>query len=123
MQNCTRNQIKLFLESNLFGIIPKNRPAHEATCRRATAAKRQHAVAAESRAALDRTFSAYGEILKSARQFKYLGCIVVYDDNDTPAIRRNMKAGTVQEGVGARLCAAPRGGHVLSNSRDVGTAL
>ena len=25
------------------------------------------------------------------RQFKYLGRIVLYDDNDTPAIRRNIK--------------------------------
>ena len=57
----------------------------------ATAARRQHSVAAESRAALSRTFSAYGETLKSVRQFKYLGRIVSYDNNDTPAIRRNIK--------------------------------
>ena len=56
-----------------------------------TAARHQHAIAAEGRAALDRTFSAYGEVLKSVRQFKYLGRIVSYDDNDTPAIRRNIK--------------------------------
>ena len=50
-------------------------PAHEAlqTCRRASAARRQHAVAAESQAALLRTFLAYGELLKVVRQFKYLG--------------------------------------------------
>ena len=35
--------------------------------------------------------SAYGELLKSVWQFKYLGRIVSYDDNDTPAIRRNIK--------------------------------
>ena len=75
-------------------------PAHEAsaTCRRATAAKRQPAVATESRAVLDRTFSAYGEILKSVRQFKYLGRIVSYDDKDTPAIRRNIKRARRQRG-------------------------
>ena len=68
-------------------------PAHEAstTCERATTARRQHAVAAASRTALGRTFSAYGEVLKSVRQFKYLGRIVSYGDDDTPAIRRNIK--------------------------------
>ena len=40
---------------------------------------------------MDRTLSAYGELLKSVRQFKYLGRIVLYDDNGTPAIRRNIK--------------------------------
>ena len=68
-------------------------PAHEAsaTCVRAAAARRQYVMAAASHVALDRTFSAYGEVLKSVRQFKYLGRIVSYDDNDTPAIRRNIK--------------------------------
>ena len=49
--------------------------AHEASqmCRRATAALRQHVVAAESRAALRWTFSSYGERLKAVRQFKYTG--------------------------------------------------
>ena len=42
-------------------------PAHEAsaTCVRTTAARRQYAVAAASRVTLGRTFSAYGEVLKS----------------------------------------------------------
>ena len=68
-------------------------PAHEAsqTCRRATAARRQLAVAAESRVALLQTFLAYGELLKAMRQFKYLGRVVSYNDNDTPAVRRNIK--------------------------------
>merc|ERR1711966_551760 len=80
-------------------------PAHEAsaTCMRMTAARRQHTVAAEGRAALDRTFSAYGEVLKSVRQFKYLGRIVSYDDNDTPAIRRNIKKARRQRGQFRRL--------------------
>ena len=45
-------------------------PAHEAsaTCVRATAARHQYAVAAASRAAMGRTFSAYGEVFKSVRQ-------------------------------------------------------
>ena len=48
-------------------------------------------MAAASRPALNRTLTAYGEVLKSVWQFKYLGRIVSYDDNDTPAIRRNIK--------------------------------
>ena len=35
--------------------------------RRATAARRQHSVAAESRASLRQIFSAYGELLKAVR--------------------------------------------------------
>ena len=33
----------------------------------------------------------YGELLKVVRQFKYLGRVVSYDGNDTPAVRRNIK--------------------------------
>ena len=75
-------------------------PAHKAsaTCVRTKAAQRQHAVAAVSRAALGRTFSVYAEVLKSVRQFKYLGRIVSYDDNDTPAIRHNIKKARRQWG-------------------------
>ena len=75
-------------------------PAHEAsaTCKRATVTRRQHAVATESPAALRQSFSAYGEILNCVRQFKYLGRIVSYDDNDTPAIRRNTKKARRQWG-------------------------
>ena len=42
---------------------------HEASqaCHRASAARRQHAVAAESQAALLRAFWAYGELLKAVR--------------------------------------------------------
>ena len=60
-------------------------------CVRATAAQRQYAVAAASRIALGRTFSEYGEVFRSVQQFKYLGRIVLCGDNDTPAIRRNIK--------------------------------
>ena len=93
------------------------------------AAKRQHVVVAESLAALDRSFSAYEEILNSVRQFKYLGRIVSYDDNDTPAICRNIKKARWQWGqfskVLERESVPPRvhSGHVLSSSRGVGTAL
>ena len=43
-------------------------------------------------------YNEYGEVLKLVRQFKYLGRIVSYDDNDTPAIRRNIKKARRQWG-------------------------
>ena len=63
-----------------------------------SAARLQHAVAAESLTALRQTFSAYDEVLSCVRQFKYLGHIVSYDENDTPAIRRNIKKARRQWG-------------------------
>ena len=68
-------------------------PGHEAskTCQRTAAARRQHATAAQGRAALRQTFTAYDEPLNRVTQFKYLGRIMSYDDNDTPAVRRNIK--------------------------------
>ena len=68
-------------------------PAHEAskTCQQMAAARRQHAIAAQGKADLRQTFTAYGEPLKRVNQFKYLGRIVSYDDNDTSAVCRNVK--------------------------------
>ena len=75
----------------LSSLGQRHKCAASQTCRRETAARRQHAVAVESRAALLRTFSMYGELLKVVRQFKYQGRVVSYDGNDTPAVRRNIK--------------------------------
>ena len=61
------------------------------TCCRVTAARRQYMVTAKSRASLRQAFSTYGELLKAVRQFKYLGRAVAYDNNDTQAVRRNIK--------------------------------
>ena len=68
-------------------------PAHEAskTCQQMAAARRQHAIVAQGKADLRQTFTAYSEPLKRVYQFKYLRRIVSYDDNDTPAVRRNVK--------------------------------
>ena len=67
--------------------------AHEAslTCHRVTAARHQRAVTAESWSYLRQTFSTYVELLKAVRQFKYLGRAVSYDNDDTPAVSRNIK--------------------------------
>ena len=51
-----------------------------------------------SRAAVRLSFSVYGKPLKLVRQLKYLGHIVLYDNNDTPAIRRNIKKARRQQG-------------------------
>ena len=51
----------------------------------------QRAVATQGKAALRQTFTAYGEPLKRVQQYKYLGRIVSYDDNDTPSVRKNIK--------------------------------
>ena len=62
------------------------------TCRQMAARQRQHLVAAEGVHALQRTFTAYGELeLRWVERFKYLGRVLSYDDSDTPAIRRNLK--------------------------------
>ena len=60
--------------------------------------RRQHAVAAESLVALRQSFSAYDKILNCVLQFKYLGRIVSYGDNDTPSIRRSIKKARRQWG-------------------------
>ena len=56
------------------------------------AQRRQHLVAAKGARALERTFTAYGDSeLRRVEQFKYLGRLLSFDDNDTPVIRRNIK--------------------------------
>ena len=68
-------------------------PTHEnsKTCKQMAAMRRQHAMAAQGKADLEEIFTAYGDELKHVRQFKYLGRIMSHDDNDTPAMRRNLK--------------------------------
>ena len=66
---------------------------HEATsscCERADHRNR-HAVASRCSAAAGHSFTAYGKPLVRADTFKYLGRILVYDDGDLPAARRQLK--------------------------------
>jgi len=41
--------------------------------------------------ALQNTFTAYGKGLERVEVFKYLGRLLAYDDNDSQAVRGNLK--------------------------------
>ena len=69
-------------------------PAHEGskTCQRMTAMREQHVVAAAGARAAMQRFTAYGaDELRNVLRFKYLGRVLSHDDNDVPAMRRNLK--------------------------------
>ncbi len=53
--------------------------------------RKQHEAADAARIALARTFTAYGEDLKRVEVFKYLGQLLTYNDNDSQAMRLNLK--------------------------------
>ena len=53
--------------------------------------KMQHEAAEAARLALAQSFTAYGEQLERVEVFKYLGRLLAYDDNDTQAMRGNLK--------------------------------
>jgi hypothetical protein len=50
--------------------------------------------------ALSQTFTVYGKELERVEVFKYLGGLSAYDDNDTQAVRNNLKKA---RGIWARL--------------------
>jgi hypothetical protein len=52
--------------------------------------KRQHAAARYSQLALEMQFTAYGKELEQVSVYKYLGRLLVCDDNDTQAMRGNL---------------------------------
>ena len=60
-------------------------------CRRRMEQREQHAAAQAGARALEQNFTAYGEELRKVEQFRYLGRLLSFDDNDTPAIRRQLK--------------------------------
>ena len=94
-QDTVRVEGMCFEKCHLCGmqVATAGKPSHEAskTCRDMAAMRRQHAVAAQGKAALQETFTVYGNKLTCVWQFKYLGRIISYDDKDTPAVRRNLK--------------------------------
>jgi hypothetical protein len=60
-------------------------------CREGWERRKQHEAAKAARVTLARTFTAYGEDLERVEVFKYLGRLLAYDDNDTQAMRLNLK--------------------------------
>jgi hypothetical protein len=69
-------------------------PAHEGskTCRCMAAQRAQHQTAAAGMRAAGLRFTAYGtDELRNVDRFKYLGRVLSYDENDVPAMRRNLK--------------------------------
>jgi hypothetical protein len=53
--------------------------------------KVQHVAAEIARVALEQSFTAYGDKLDRVEVFKYLGRLLSYDDNNTQAMRGNLK--------------------------------
>ena len=51
----------------------------------------QHEAAEAAWVALARTFTAYGEDLERVEVFKYLGWLLAYNDNNSQAMRANLK--------------------------------
>ena len=69
-------------------------PAHKGskTCERMAAQRAQHKVAAACARAAAQRFTAYGkDDLRNVLRFKYLGHVLSHDDNNIPAMRRNLK--------------------------------
>jgi hypothetical protein len=65
---------------------------HEtALCKDGVARKAQHAAAERAHLALRQMFTAYGKELERVEVFKYLGRLLAYDNNDTQAVKNNLK--------------------------------
>jgi hypothetical protein len=62
-----------------------------ALCKDGVARKVQHAAVERAHLALQNTFTAYGKGLERVEVFKYLGRLLAYDDNDSQAVRGNLK--------------------------------
>jgi hypothetical protein len=60
-------------------------------CREGWEKKKQHEAAEAARIALARMFTAYGEDLERLEVFKYLGQLLTYNNNDSQAMRSNLK--------------------------------
>ena len=65
---------------------------HQATktCKPMHATILQQKEVSDSAAAMDAKFYAYGEELERVQVFKYFGHLIVFDDDDTQAVRGNL---------------------------------
>jgi hypothetical protein len=71
-----------------------------AMCEDRVARKVQYAVAERAHLALQQSFTAYSDELERVEVFKYLGRLLAYGNNDTRAVRGNLKK---VQGIWARL--------------------
>ena len=70
------------------------------TCKTVHAARLQRKAVSDSAVALAAEFYAYGEDLERVEVFKYLGRLIVFDDDDTQVVRGNLtKARRVWERI------------------------
>jgi hypothetical protein len=69
----------------LMGNHQKTELCKERWCQRV-----QHETAATARLSLKTRFFVYGEELQHVKVFKYLGRLLLHDDNDTQAMRANL---------------------------------
>jgi hypothetical protein len=60
-------------------------------CKDGATRKEQHATAECAHFTLQQTFTAYGVELERVEVIKYLGRLLAYKDNDTRAVRGNIK--------------------------------
>jgi hypothetical protein len=66
-------------------------PRHQFTkeCQVGVERKKQREAAVTSALALRKQFSVHGDVLERVEVFKYLGCLLAQDDDDTQAIRKS----------------------------------
>jgi hypothetical protein len=62
-----------------------------ALCKDGVARKVQHAAAERVHLALQNTLTAHGQGLERVEVFKYLGCWLVYNNNNSQAVRGKLK--------------------------------
>jgi len=74
-------------------IAPSAFGQHEqsAFCQDGKAQKAEHEAAINSARALEHQFMAYRVVLNRVKVFKYLGCLLAYDDNNVQAVRANLR--------------------------------
>ena len=71
--------------------LGSSRHEESALCRNKVVQLEQHKSASPSVKALEHRFMAYRAVLLRVERFKYLGRILSMDDNDVPAMRRQLK--------------------------------
>jgi hypothetical protein len=77
--------------STFVRYITRRLTTETALCRDGVATRVQHAVAERVHLSLSQMFTTYGKELERVEVFKYLGCLLAYDNNNAQAVRGNLK--------------------------------